>query len=274
MKNPNSCTVGILGCGWLGQALAKTLISKTYTVKGTTTQDEKLNTLKKIGVQAYKVKIKPDANHGDINSFLKYLDILVIAIPPKINRGQTGLIKGLEHLFANHDFSTLKKLIYISSTGVFANGINQYYDENSKPNNESLRGKALISLENTIRAQKSIQNTYILRLGGLVEHGGRHPVYYLCGKTDVSNPKAPINLIAKTDAVGLIVKIIENKTIDQTVFHGVYPQHIDRETYYTNKAKELKLKPPIFEKSGSNLGKVLKSGITQKTLDFSYLEQP
>ncbi|MBS3738046.1 MAG: sugar nucleotide-binding protein [Psychroflexus sp.] len=274
MKAPNNCTVGILGCGWLGQALAKTLNAKSYTVKGTTTQKEKLKVLNALGIEANLVKIYPDHIKGDLKSFLKHLDILIIAIPPKINRGETNLKNGLENIFQKKELSAISKLIYVSSTGVFANGLNQIYDEKSTPNNKSLRGKALISLENTIRAQNQIQDTFILRLGGLFENGGRHPIHFLSGKPNVPNPKAPINLIEKTDAVGLIVKIIETKAVDQSVFHGVFPKHPERETYYIDKAKALYLKPPLFENSSTTNGKIIKSDLTQEVLDFTYTKEP
>ena len=274
MKTPNNCTIGILGCGWLGQALAKTLSPKSYTVKGTTTQNEKLKVLKDLGIQPYQVKIYPDDIKGDIKSFLEHLDVLIIAIPPKINRGKTNLKNGLENIFQNKELSAISKLIYVSSTGVFANGLNQIYDENSKPNNESLRGKALISLEKTIGAQHKIQNANILRLGGLIENGGRHPIHFLSGKSNISNPKAPINLIEKTDAVGLIVKIIESKTFNQNIFHGVFPKHVERKEYYIKKAKAMNLKPPLFESSSPNKGKIIQSCITQEVLDFTYTIEP
>lgn len=274
MEIPNSSSVGILGCGWFGQALAKTLISKSYTVKGTTTQQKKLKKLEDIDVQPYQVKIYHDDIKGNLKSFLKLLDILIIAVPPNLKNETSPLKSGLKNLFKNNDLSTIKQLIYISSTGVFANGDNLIYDEQSKPNNESVRGKTLIDLEGIIKTQKCIQNTCILRLGGLTEHGGRHPIHYLSGKTDVSNPKAPINLIEKTDAVNLILKIIEHKNIVQSTFHGVYPEHEERETYYINKAKALDLEPPSFEKSSANQGKIIKSKITQKLLNFTYSKQP
>ncbi len=274
MKTQNNCIIGILGCGWLGQALAKKLVSKPYHVKGTTTQDENLETLGKIGIDSFKVEIYSDHIKGNLKSFLKNLDVLIIAIPPKLSQTKDSLKRGLEYIFTTNEFSTLKKLIYISSTGVFADGKNKTYDENSKPNNRSSRGEYLEELESLVLKQKQIQNINILRLGGLVERGGRHPVHYLSGKAEVPNPKAPINLIEKEDAISLIVKIIENKTIDKNIFHGVYPKHPEREIYYTDKAKELKLKPPMFEKSSLNQGKIIKSEITQNILEFRYSNQP
>ena len=43
--------IGILGCGWFGFALAKALLAKDYLVKGTTTSEDKLATLKKAGIE-------------------------------------------------------------------------------------------------------------------------------------------------------------------------------------------------------------------------------
>ena len=42
--------ISILGCGWLGFPLAKALLSKGLSVKGSTTSSEKLATLEKAGI--------------------------------------------------------------------------------------------------------------------------------------------------------------------------------------------------------------------------------
>ncbi|MDC1274067.1 SDR family NAD(P)-dependent oxidoreductase, partial [Flavobacteriaceae bacterium] len=43
----NQDKIGIIGCGWLGLPLAKSLISNNYKVKGSTTRKNKLTVLNK-----------------------------------------------------------------------------------------------------------------------------------------------------------------------------------------------------------------------------------
>ena len=265
----NSKYIGILGCGWLGKALAQKLILNHYKVKATTTRIEKIEDLEKIGVNAYQIELKPNFVKGDFNQFLNDLDVLVIAIPPQLKKGEDYFYKALEHIFNKYDFSTLEKLIYTSSTGVFADGIEKTYDENSNPSNTSQRGKKLIDLEELVLAQKQIPHPIILRYGGLIENEGRHPVHFLSGKENIPNPEAPINFIERKDAVNLLYKII-NKPNAFKIYHGVSPEHPKRIDYYTKKAKSLNLKPPKFNTSEVSKGKIIKSELTQNTLNFRY----
>jgi 3-hydroxyisobutyrate dehydrogenase-like beta-hydroxyacid dehydrogenase len=48
MKN-----VSILGCGWLGKSLAVSLLDEGYTVKGSTTTEEKLALLELNHIEPY-----------------------------------------------------------------------------------------------------------------------------------------------------------------------------------------------------------------------------
>ena len=53
MKN-----VSILGCGWLGKALAIDLLEKDYSVKGSTTTPTKLDALCESGISSFLIHIE------------------------------------------------------------------------------------------------------------------------------------------------------------------------------------------------------------------------
>lgn len=84
MSNPTPIskkTISILGCGWFGLALAKTLIQKGYNVKGSSTTLEKLNLLSSHNIQPFLVDFKKDTANYDADFFKT--DLLFICIPPK-----------------------------------------------------------------------------------------------------------------------------------------------------------------------------------------------
>ncbi len=261
--------IGILGCGWLGKATAQALISKGYKVKGSVTSAERIEDLKRSGVDPYVIKLDKSDEIKNLKAFLHNLEILIIAIPPKIKHSEYTLLDSLKLMFKNYDINHIDKLIYISSTGVFKDGIDAVYNEDSKPNNTSERAKLLINLENLVLSQKSTFKSVILRYGGLIKHGGRHPVRFLSSKKNIANPESPVNLIEQKDAVKLLIRIIE---IDcqQNIFHGVYPAHPSREKYYSAKAKELGLSQPEFDQSKKSDGKTISSDKTQKILKFNF----
>jgi nucleoside-diphosphate-sugar epimerase len=263
-------TIGILGCGWLGKPLAVQLIQNGHMVKGSVRSKEKIQELDNLGVISYLIEIGKDSKEGKLKAFLNGLDVLIISIPPKFKKGEEDLYVGLQSLFKFYDFSKIEKLIYISSTGVFEDGVNNLYTEESRPNNTTERGQYLIKLEELIFAESCISDKSILRLGGLIQHEGRHPIYYLAGKKNVLHPDAPVNLIEQADAVNLLCNAIALEESMPSVMHGVNPEHPSRRHYYTQKALGLGLQPPEFNEEGTSLGKSISSEMTSKALNFKY----
>lgn len=259
-----------MGCGWLGKATAKLLINEGFQVKGSTTTVKGSNKLKALGVEPYVIELTPKNKSENLDGFLSGLQVLVIAIPPKMSENDHLLLEALKPMFKTYDFSGIQKLIYVSSTGVFEDGTNAVYDEDSTPNNSSERGQYLIALEDLIRSQSKVSKTIIIRYGGLFEHRGRHPIHYLSGRKGIQNPDAPINLIEKKDAVRLLYQIVKASE-DLKIYHGVCPLHPSRKQYYTQMAKKINLPAPEFLSGKKSLGKVVTSDNTMKTLRFEYL---
>lgn len=261
-------TVGILGCGWLGKALAVKLLEKGFNVKGTTTTEDKLKELETTGIRAYQIAFLEDKITGALEDFLENTKVLIISIPPKYKDGDT-VYQALKHILTQQNPKHLQKIIYISSTGVFKNGEHREYDEDSQPNAETDKGKYLIRLEQLFNPENLKQEVTVLRLGGLIKHGGRHPVHYLAGRTGIANPEASVNLIEQQDAVDLICALINKKRL-KPVYHGVYPRHPARKAYYTQKATELGLEPPGFKQGEKSLGKTIRSEQTSTDLNFKF----
>ena len=74
--------ISILGCGWLGTALGKSLLWKGYIVKGSTASTASCNALETTGIGTFHIKVEPDSMAVDYTSFFN-ADVLVISIPPK-----------------------------------------------------------------------------------------------------------------------------------------------------------------------------------------------
>ena len=81
--------ISILGCGWLGFPLAKSLLQKGFSVNGSTTTLEKMAILENAGINAFQIALSEEEINGDIDSFLSHSQILIIDIPPKL-RGNSN----------------------------------------------------------------------------------------------------------------------------------------------------------------------------------------
>ena len=269
--------VSILGCGWLGFPLAKKLIDNGFEVKGSTTSENKLAVLKSNKIAPYLLELSETKISECISDFLYNSDILIIDIPPGLRKiteatSEKTFVAKIEHLIPFIENSTVKKVIFISSTSVYADTatISTVTEESVlHPDTES--GKQLVEVENLLRNNTNFQTT-IIRFGGLIGEE-RNIVKMLTGKTNVANPDAPINLIHQEDCIGIICEILKQVTLDKVwneTFNAVAPIHPTRKKYYTEKAKQLHLIAPIFTENETNVGKIVSSEKLETILGYRF----
>ena len=262
--------ISILGCGWLGFPLAKSLLKKGHKVKGSTTTPSKIEFLEKAGIQSFLISLGTKVE-GKIDDFLEDSDILIVDIPPKL-RGDLSksFVSKIEAVVPFIEKSTIKKIIFISSTSVYADD-NSIVTEETQPLPETESGKQLVASEKLLHSNTHFQTTTI-RFGGLIGED-RHPIHFLAGKSNIENPEAPVNLIHQEDCIKIIEEIIEKNFWNET-YNAVNPFHPTRKDYYTEKAKKLDLEPPKFHNNQLSRGKKIDSTklITHLRYDFKKLE--
>ena len=255
--------VGIIGCGWLGLPLAKSLIENNYIVYGSTTNKKKLGLLSNENINPFFLYLVEEGILGNIKEFLENLDVLIINIPPKNKNTNEYSIK-IRHLSIAIKESNLKKVIFISSSGVY--GTNQgKIDSYTIPKPSSQNGTNLVEAENIINNNFS---TTILRLGGLIGPD-RNPAKVLSSKKIVYNPNGPVNLIHLTDCIGIIKCIIKKNKWGKT-YLGVSPYHPSREFYYNSQCIKLGLKKINFDKKSNQTYKEITDNNIVKELGYDF----
>lgn len=237
--------IGVLGCGWLGYPLAKTLLSEGFKVRGTTTTDEKLEKLKKEGIEPFYVKLNENDILGDIKSFLDDLDLVILNIPPKLKRPPfENYVQKIKILQTAIEQSKVKNLLFVSSISVYGDNEGDITEETlPKPVTES--AKQLLNAESLL-FENGLFKTTIVRFGGLINEK-RHPIRSLSGKTGLTNGQELINLIHLGDCIGLILEIIQGHYWNKVV-NGVYPYHPTKHEYYTSEAEKKGLLAPKYVK--------------------------
>ena len=219
-------TVGILGCGWFGMALAKALQADGFEVKGSTTTAAKFELLKQAHVIPYLIDL--DKEKANLAADFFECDILFICITPKVNSAAVPYATKIKTI-ANCALNKVKHLVMISSTGVFEDG-NFSVDEHTVPQPKNAAGLALLAAENVLKVEHSFTST-IIRFAGLIGPE-RNLAKHFAGKNDIGNGLAPINLIHLSDCIGLCKKIIEKEAFGG-IYHGVSPHHPSRKEFYT-----------------------------------------
>jgi len=236
-------TIGILGCGWLGTPLAEDLILAGYDVLGSTTSPKKLDALAKKGIQPFLVQLHEHRIDGEIEEFLRPLDVLIINVPPNLRKDPQGdyfqkmmtLLERITHFNVPH-------VLFISSTSVYGNNEGEITEE-TVPSPITPSGKQLLVTEQQFFNGAAFATTAI-RFGGLIGED-RHPVYRLSGR-ELSNGEELINLIHRKDCILMIRTIVENGYWNE-LFNGVYPYHPTKHEYYAGEAKKRNIPPPLYK---------------------------
>ena len=259
--------ISILGCGWLGLPLAKSLLEKGFPVKGSTTSLEKISVLRNFGIQPFQIELSEHEIKGSIDSFLENSEILIIDIPPKSrNVSSENFVAKVQNLIPFIEKSSVGKVVFISSTSVYADD-NSIITEATKPQPDTESGKQLVEAENLLQINTNFKTT-VIRFGGLIGEN-RHPIKFLAGKKNLENPEAKINLIHQTDCIGIIEKVVFHIELDE-VFNAVTPFHPTRKAYYTEKALELNLPLPQFEEGKISVGKTVLSDKVETVLGYKF----
>ena len=268
--------ISILGCGWLGLPLAKTLVENGFSVKGSTTSNDKLSMLENSGIQPCLIALSENETTGNLNDFLENSKILIIDVPPKLRGSATDpssalrmtFVAKIKNLIPFIEKSTVENLLFISSTSVYGDTSTALsVTEETKALPETESGKQLLEAEQLLQNNPNFETT-ILRFGGLIGED-RHPIKFLAGKTNLDNPNAPINLIHQADCIGIIQKIIELNSWHET-FNAVTPFHPSRKEYYTQKAVDLNLDLPVFNAEITTFGKTILSTKVETVLGYQF----
>lgn len=268
MKN-----ISILGCGWLGLPLAKSLLKKGFSVKGSTTSLEKISALNEVGIEAFQIELTENNSIGTIAAFLANSEILIIDIPPKLRGNNTeNFVKKIQNFIPFIEKSSVENVIFISSTSVYPdflleNNDENVYTEETKPEPNLENGRQLNEVENLLQSNSNFKTT-IIRFGGLIGED-RQPIRSLFGNRLLQNPEAPINLIHQKDCIGIIEAIIEKEVWNET-FNAATPFHPTRKEYYTQKAIELNLPIPQFESNEPTIGKTISSNKIEEVLKYVF----
>ncbi len=237
-------SISIIGCGWLGLALAKEL-RQSYHIKGSTTRAEKLLHLKELGIEAYIY----NASEAQEASIVGLFDAeqLIITIPP---------LSRQEHMLASYPDrvtqiieqareNKVRRIIFTSSTGIYPD-TNKVVTESTPITPTTLKQEKLLAAEEQI---KSAEIPYIiLRLAGLYGDG-REPGTWFSGKTNLSGGLTPINMIHQTDVVNVIKYLLARHFIKNEIFNICHPDHPTKKEFYTYHAIKKGFEPPLWRET-------------------------
>jgi nucleoside-diphosphate-sugar epimerase len=243
--------VSVLGCGWLGKSLSISLLDEGYSVKGSTTTEEKLELLEMNNITPYIVNI---SEFEEFDSFLNS-DILIISITSKD-------LDGFQNLISQIESSDVQKVIFISSTSVYGR-LNKVMTEE-----DVVLKTPLTEIEDLFR-QNNFFETTIIRFAGLFGDE-RHPSNWFKNGRKIPQPKGFVNMIHKEDCIEIIHTIIDQNCWGQT-FNACSNHHPTRREFYTLAKLSRDFEVPEFEDNEVYEWKIISSKKLQDVLDYTFI---
>ena len=261
--------ISIIGCGWLGLPLAKALIEKGFKIKGTSTSESKLHMLSDHQIDGYYLKVNSENITGNITEILSGSDVLILNIPPGLRKNlNEGYVSKLKNLIPFVETSKIKKVLFVSSTSVFADEATfPEITENTKPNPDTESGIQLLNAEELLQQNHHFKTT-IVRFSGLFGND-RHPAKQLSGKTNLKNANAPVNLIHLTDAIQIIEKILEQDAFGE-IFNASTSPHPTKQLFYSSVCNSMGIPLPQYNLSSTSKGKIILSNKLKQVLDYEF----
>jgi len=244
-------TISILGCGWLGKPTALELLNNKYKVKGSTTSVDKISKLIACNIESYIISLE-NIN----NTIVDFLDseILLIALPSKNIEGFKSLISFIEK-------SSIKSVLFISSTSVYASN-NEIVTEESE-----MLESPLLEIENLFRNNFHFKTT-IIRFAGLFGYNRKPGNFFRDGKI-IPNPTGFVNMIHQDDCVSIIAEIIENEIWGE-IFNACADNHPTRKEFYTKTKKDIGVEPPKFDDNTFSPYKIVSNAKLKQCLNYTF----
>ncbi|RPD44576.1 SDR family NAD(P)-dependent oxidoreductase [Hymenobacter sediminis] len=258
-------TVAVLGCGWLGLPLARTLVDAGYRVHGTTTTPGQLLNLRDAGIRPFLLRLAPELTATDadtLQALLQGVDVLVLNVPPTRAAGSAAAYPALlEPVAEAAALAGIQHVLLVSSTGVYA--------DEPRVMREADAQAAATATAPLLQAEALFQSPQhtVVRLAGLMGPG-RSPGRFLAGRAGVPHGEAPVNLIHLQDCISLLSCIIEQELWGYT-FNASAATHPSRRTFYTAAATRLGLQPPTFSEETTG-GKQIDSSLIRELTGYQF----
>lgn len=224
----------LLGCGWLGSALALALKEQGYAPLALVRSPESLKQLQGQGIETLLWDISqapPKALEAERGQ------LVFLSIPP------SGLADYALRAQEALDFLAPEKLLYTSSTGVYGSAAGPW-TEQSETLPQRGSAQAVLALEKSL--QQSAFPSLVLRLAGLIGPG-RMPGRFFAAKQNLPGQHWPVNLIRRDDIVELVLRFLG--TEETGIWNICSDKHPPRAEYYSSAAQALGLELPSFDTS-------------------------
>ncbi len=238
----------IVGCGYVGKAIAQQATHSGYSVFALTRSESRFDELRAVGVQPVQAHWQQPRSLSNLPS----VDHVIVAVPHRVDEVSGSAdspelthVRGLNNLLSNLPASW-HKLIYLSTTGVYGQDSAVAVNEDTPVSPTRIGPQIAVAAEDWLAQHVESGRATVLRLAGIYGPG-RVP---LAEKIRAGEPLAVprygyLNLIHVTDIARVIMLMLERRMQRPAyVFSDGKP--IEREVFYRYLADICGVKEPTF----------------------------
>jgi nucleoside-diphosphate-sugar epimerase len=235
----------IVGCGYLGHRVAMRWLARGDVVYAITRRPERAATWQSDGIRP----IVGDVTHRETLEEFPEVETVLYAVGHDAESGQsyeTTYVAGLKNVLETLP-STFRRLIYISSTGVYGDSGGEWVDEETACHPQRAAGKACLAAERMLECHPLADRAVILRLAGLYgpERIPRREIL-LAGEAIDAPQHGFMNLIHVDDAVEVVLAAAEADLQLPRRYLITDGTPVVRGEYYAELARLLGAPPPRF----------------------------
>jgi len=243
--------IAIIGCGYVGQAIAKQWFAADHELTVTTTSADKV---KKFTKFAQHVKVLEGNDQDALREICEGQDVILLSVGSKGRTEESyreSYLQTAQNLKAVlQTNSTVKQLIYTSSYSVVGNHDGAWVDEETTDQPGHVFAEMLLETESVLQAiaTDSLQ-VCILRLGGIYGEGREILKIFkrTMGQTKPGDGSEYSNWVHLEDIVGGI-EFVREKNLGG-LFNLVADEPMQRNTMLAKLAAKYNLEPVIWDPS-------------------------
>lgn len=237
----------IVGCGYLGQRLARRLLERGQTVYGTTRSTQKAQRLAELGVRPLIVQVTQPVTLAALTPALEApaLDVYHMVPPGRPGRSPSPrqvVLGGTAHIIKALRRAAVHRAVLVSSTAVYGQRGGERVDADTPPQPVDERGALMLEAERLwLEAGPAY---HVVRLAGLYGPGrviGLKAVRE--GAPLIGDPGALLNLVHVDDAAALLLAVAtapEPGRVELGCDGNPVPRHV----YYEELARRLGVAAP------------------------------
>lgn len=245
-------SVIIFGCGYVGTALAETLIEQGVRVGALTRNAERAEELRKLGMS--EVIVAELNGHEWIGKISGDYDAVVNCVSSAgggLEGYRKSYLQGQQRILEWAKSQALKSFVYTSSSSVYAQDGGVFVDETVDTSEAPATGQVLLESERLIEEADDLFGAwYVLRLSGIYGPGRHFLLNQLReGKGTIPGPgDYHMNMVHRDDIISAILSALPG-TSPSGIYNISDNKPATKETVLHYLAEQLQLPAPDFDPS-------------------------